>query len=152
MELGSPRKLQTLKNYFLFGIICFVLYMTLFDLLAKSSMKINSQAQVHPTFVVIIDSNGIVNIVSFDVEHKVNKNIVVDEDPVVETGNHVENDDKVTIAIVDQHQEGINCFFHNIKSLFYCVSETRLVKKFLRRQMDFFRKIPKLTSMEISRG
>ena len=41
----------------------------------------------------------------------------------VEGIDHVDNDDKVTIAIVDQHQEGIRCFFHNMKSTLLNVSE-----------------------------
>ena len=45
---------------------------------------------------------------------KMKKDLHDEDEVAVEGIDHVDNDDKVKIAIVDQHQEGIHCFFFTI--------------------------------------
>lgn len=104
MQLGSPRKIQLFMKYFLFGTVCFVLYMTLFDLITLK--KVSTRAS---PIVLVVNGDDKVDVVVLGekVENK-------DGGDAIDKNRHdteVEADDKVTITVVDQHQEGIFSLF-----------------------------------------
>ena len=81
----SSRRCLSIKKFLLCGVICVFLY-TIFH-------KFN-----------LLEFPG----------RKMKKDLHDEDEVAVEGIDHVDNDDKVKIAIVDQHQEGIHCFFFTI--------------------------------------